>query len=83
MDELYVLLWSHSQCIFHVERSRDMMKSNLRAWLEDRPMDYVPLFIGAQDDCLQTAAELRPVLLERREVKEKARRVIDAARSRA
>jgi len=53
--DTWALLWSHSQNAFHVERVADMLASNREAYVANRPSDYVPLFIGAQDDCRKAA----------------------------
>lgn len=67
MTETWVLLWSQSQCAFHLEQVGDMLKTNRAAFEAGRRMDYVPLVIGERAECERAADTLRPVLLERQE----------------
>lgn len=67
MTETWVLLWSRSQCAFHLETVDDMLKANRAAFDGDRRMDYVPLVIGQRAECEKAADALRPVLVERQE----------------
>jgi hypothetical protein len=39
--EIHVLLYSFSQCSFHVETLADTMKSGLNAFHEKRPNDFI------------------------------------------
>lgn len=79
--EVWVLLWSASQCAFHIESVADMLDANRSAFAEDRRMDYVPLAVGTEDHCHAAADALRPTLRDRQQGREQARAVIDAARS--
>ena len=56
---LWVLLWSQSQRALHVEPLAEMLRSNLRAFIANRSMDYVPLFIGSDDACRAAAYRVR------------------------
>ncbi len=80
MNEKMVLLWSHSQCAFHIERLEEMLTANMRAFKEDRPMDYATLFVGTEDDCDRMADVLRPTLRKRQQAKALADDAINAAR---
>ncbi len=66
-QDQWVLLWSQSQCALHIEPAVSMIKSNLRAYAEDRRMDYVPLFMGERKDCDSIAASVRGTLRVRAE----------------
>lgn len=79
MDQSYVLLWSQSQCCFHIEQLRDMYRANAAAFREDRRMDYVPLHIGTDDECHALADHLRPQVRQRQEVRALAREAIEKA----
>ena len=57
--ESHALLWSHSQHALHVEPLAEMLRSNLRAFIANRSMDYVPLFIGSDDACRAAANEVQ------------------------
>jgi hypothetical protein len=81
--ELWVLLWSHRANAFHVEPLQHMLKSNVRAYADDRPMDYVPILIGTYDQCSTTAAGCRYTLARRQEGRAAARDAIDQARRKA
>lgn len=80
MGEKWVLLWSQSQCVFHIEQVRDMLMANARAFNEDRRMDYVPLFIGTRDEVDHLADHLRPRVHERQDARTAAREAIDRAK---
>lgn len=41
------LCWSASQQAFHIENEADGLKINLRAFTENRPVDFVPIAIFA------------------------------------
>lgn len=74
MGDLWVLLWSQSQCALHIEEAGRMMKANAAAFREDRRMDYVPLHIGSAAECHQWADALRPTLHQRQDSRDEARR---------
>ena len=57
--ESHALLWSHSQHALHVEPLAEMLRSNLRAFIANRSMDFVPLFIGSDDACRAAAYRVR------------------------
>jgi hypothetical protein len=77
----YVLLWSHSQNGFHIERHRDMLASNRRAYAQDRRMDFVPIFVGTHDFCCRMADRLRNTV-RHREIERQTSRAIQTARGR-
>ena len=62
----HVLLWSQSQCSFHIEAVAAMLIANRRQFHGDRQTDSVPIFFGSEDTCHAAADILRPVLIERR-----------------
>lgn len=55
----HVLLWSQSQCAFHIEPVADMLRENAAAFVEDRRMDYVPIAVGSENGCHRAADHLR------------------------
>ncbi|MGC3984811.1 MAG: hypothetical protein QM777_08835 [Pseudorhodoferax sp.] len=65
----HVMLWSQSQCALHIERVEDMLRSNRRAYAADRRMDYVPLFIGTDEDCRELADNIRGTMHARQEAR--------------
>ncbi len=83
MSRTYVLLWSHSQCAFHIEPHADMLDANALAFKEDRRMDYVALMAGTDDECHRMADKLRPILRKRQVARADAMDAIDAARRKA
>ena len=83
LRDWWVCLWSQSQNGFHVERLRDMMNSNRRAYAEDRRMDYVPIYVGTRDLCFGLASATRNTVRAREAVRSEARDAIDAARKKA
>lgn len=67
LREIWVLLWSQSQCALHVESLRDMQRANLEALHDDRRMDYVPLLIAAREEVDEAAEAIRPLIRKRQE----------------
>jgi hypothetical protein len=67
--QTWVLLWSQSQNALHVETLDEMLKSNHDAFLEDRRMDYVPLYVGDEDTVDDMAKVVRPTMIARAEAK--------------
>lgn len=63
--DTWVLLWSQSQNALHLERQNDMLRSNCRAYVANRRMDYVPLQVGTREECEGIAAKVRGTLAER------------------
>lgn len=61
----WVLLWSQSQCALHIEPVSAMLRSNRRAYREDRRMDYVPIFIGPDEACRTVADAVRETMTKR------------------
>ena len=74
--EVWVLLWSHSQNALHIERLTDMHQTNLEAFSEDRPLDYIPLQIGSRDAVDMAANVVRPIVHAREEARAARREVI-------
>jgi len=68
-----VLLWSRSQNVLHIEPLSRMLDKNRRAYVADRRMDYVPMFIGSDDDCHAAAASMRQTLIKRQDQREAAK----------
>ena len=66
---LHVMLWSQSQNALHVEPLARMLRMNRRAYTEDRGMDYVPLFIGSDDQCFELARSVGGTIRTRDEVR--------------
>lgn len=73
----HVMLWSQSQCALHIEPVEAMLSSNRKAYSDDRRMDYVPLFIGTDEDCRSLADSIRNTMHTRQD----ARRVGSAAQA--
>jgi hypothetical protein len=57
-----VLLWSQSQNALHIETIEEMLEANRNALEENRRMDYVPIFIGSDDECHKAATGMRKVM---------------------
>lgn len=81
MGDKWVLLWSQSQCAFHIEQVKDMAKANAAAFNEDRRMDYVVLHIGTRDEVDHLADHLRPTMRKRQEARALAWELIDRGRA--
>lgn len=65
----HVMLWSQSQCALHIEPVEAMLRSNARAYRDDRRMDYVPLYIGTDEDCRAVADAVRRTMHARQEAR--------------
>ncbi len=78
----HVLLWSQSQNAFHLEPIKRMLDSNRTAYAEDRRMDYVPVFIGTQDQCSVLAEKLRHTIRARHAGRRHTQDAIDKAQQR-
>lgn len=72
--ETWVLLWSQSQNALHVEQVEDMLRSNRRAYTENRRMDYVPLVFGSREEIDSVARSVRPTIHARCEARQLERR---------
>jgi hypothetical protein len=81
MNDKWVLLWSQSQCAYHIERFDDMLRANLQAYHENRRMDYVPIWVGTEAECDKAAEAGRVLMEERWEAKREAQEVIDTYRA--
>jgi len=57
-----VLLWSQSQNALHIETIKEMLEANRNALEENRRMDYVPIFIGSDDECHKVTNAMRRVM---------------------
>jgi len=64
-EETWALLWSRSQNCTHVEPVSKMLDTNRRAYANNTAMDYIPLFIGRQDEALAMSRSLRQTLCQR------------------
>lgn len=61
----YALLWSQSQCALHIESVQEMLNTGRRACTDDRRMDYVPIFLGSDEQCHTVASRIRTTMHER------------------
>ena len=71
--DMQVLFWSQSQCALHIESVADMLESNRAAFGADRRMDYVPLFIGSDDNCRYASGSIRHAMQARQKGRRAAR----------
>lgn len=69
MSDLYALLWSKSQNCFHVEEIERTARSGQRFLNENATNDYLLVSFGTREQVEHKADEMRPVLLEREEVR--------------
>ena len=58
-SKVWVLMWSQQQGMLHTETLAEMLRSNLRAFIANLSMDFVPLFIGSDDACRAAAYRVR------------------------
>lgn len=64
-EPTYALLWSGSQRCFHVEPLRTMLEKNRKSYVEGRASDFIPVFVGGDDECRLVSRLLRRTLAER------------------
>lgn len=69
MSAAHVLLWSQSQCALHIEPLAEMLSENRQAYTEDRRMDFVPIYIGAEEECRGAADAVRNTMAQRQQAK--------------
>lgn len=67
-NDTYVLEWSQRQSGFHIQPLGEAVKGNRRAFMQNRPCDYIVLHIGTKDECDSMADTLRPVVIKRAKV---------------
>ena len=67
--EKFALLWSKRGNCFHIEPLEVTAKNGRRFFAECKTNDYLLVFFGSLDACYVEADSLRPVLLEREEVR--------------
>jgi len=60
-----VLLWSQQQGHLHIESLDAMLASHMRAFVEDRSLQYIPLLIGDRPVIDNLVDVLRPKVAER------------------
>ena len=53
--ETYALLWSGSQRAFHIEPLRKMLETNRSHFADGRVTDYVPIYLGTDEQCRQAS----------------------------
>lgn len=49
MSKQWALLWSQSQNALHIETLDQMASANRKAYQDNRPTDFVPIYIGARE----------------------------------
>ena len=68
-DEIYALLWSKKSNGFHTEPLSRTAQSGVRFLQENMTSDYLLITFGTEDEVDAKADELRPLLIEREEVR--------------
>jgi len=61
--EIFVLEWSKSQKCFHIDSFAKCLKINLEAAMLNYNCDYIPIFMGTEDECDRVADQLGPKLI--------------------
>lgn len=69
MDEIYALLWSRSANCFHIEPLADTARNGMRFFQREARNDYLLLAYGSRQAMQDQAEGLRPVVIERSEVR--------------
>ena len=68
-QDTYALLWSRCSNCFHIEPLAETARSGMRFFYRDGRNDYLLLAVGTDEQMHRQAEALRPVLLERAEVR--------------
>ncbi|VTU34218.1 hypothetical protein [Variovorax sp. RA8] len=68
-DEIYALLWSKKSNGFHTEPLSRTAQSGMRFFEGNMTNDYLLIAFGTDDEVSAKADELRPLLVERAEVR--------------
>lgn len=63
--KVWVLLWSKTQGMLHIETLEAMLSSHMQAFAGDLEMLYVPLLIGDREVIDQAANAVTPKVAER------------------
>ena len=65
MNETYTLSWSQTQGMLHLEPLSECLKTNRRAFENDKRLDYIVLHVGTEAECQEAAKRIRPIVIER------------------
>lgn len=69
MEEQFALLWSRKSNGFHIEPLARARQSGMRFFEQNTSNDYLLIAVGTSDECSAKADALRPVVIERNEVR--------------
>lgn len=75
--DIWVLLWSKSQCALHIETLDRTFRANAEAFSQDRRMDYVVLMAGDRELVDEIADLVRPTVMRRANERDAARAILD------
>jgi len=67
-NETYVLEWSQRQSGFHIQPLSSAVSGNRKAFMQNRPCDYIVVHVGTKAECDSAAEMLRPVVIKREKV---------------
>lgn len=67
--QAYALLWSKRSNCFHIEPLEATVNNGMRFFTGNKTNDYLLIHVGSHEACSAKADELRPVLIERGEVR--------------
>ena len=67
--ETCALLWSKKANCFHIEQIEATVNNGMRFFTGDKTNDYLVIHVGSREDCNAKASELRPIVIERDEVR--------------
>lgn len=65
LNDLWVLLWSHSQNATRVETLEDALAYNRRRYRDNEAADFIPLFVGDRSAVTAGMGHCSPTLLDR------------------
>lgn len=65
MSQQWVLLWSQRQNSIHIQPLEECLSKNRQAYKDNRPPDYVPLFVGERAPVTAAASHCSGTLLDR------------------
>lgn len=67
--ETCALLWSKKSNCFHIEPLPATVNNGMRFFTSNKTNDYLVIHVGNRAECNAKADELRPVVIEREEVR--------------
>jgi hypothetical protein len=70
MKELWVLEWSHEANMFHTQPLAESLRVAMNHFMTNTaPNDWIPIFIGTEEQVDARAAQLDQIMVARQQIK--------------